>query len=156
MSIRNPDQRVGIFVDVQNLYYSARVRNDKNQALHANEPGPFDSSASNSTLLQDRSFPADATEKLPHPQWPEVPSRAAGKFSVLQQGTVRRTAIERTGLICMQRLILVIAHPGRIVKILYVDKNANALVWVSYAHKATNLQNFYKSTKDYKLFLYRL
>lgn len=24
MSIRNPDQRVGIFVDVQNLYYSAR------------------------------------------------------------------------------------------------------------------------------------
>ncbi len=24
MSIRNPDQRVGVFVDVQNLYYSAR------------------------------------------------------------------------------------------------------------------------------------
>ena len=24
MSTRNPDQRVGVFVDVQNLYYSAR------------------------------------------------------------------------------------------------------------------------------------
>jgi uncharacterized LabA/DUF88 family protein len=24
MSIRNPDQRVGVFIDVQNLYYSAR------------------------------------------------------------------------------------------------------------------------------------
>ena len=24
MSIRNPDQRIGVFVDVQNLYYSAR------------------------------------------------------------------------------------------------------------------------------------
>jgi DNA recombination protein RmuC len=25
MSIRNPDQRVGVFIDVQNLYYSARA-----------------------------------------------------------------------------------------------------------------------------------
>ncbi len=25
MSIRNPDQRVGVFVDVQNLYYSASL-----------------------------------------------------------------------------------------------------------------------------------
>ncbi len=38
MSIRNPDQRVGIFVDVQNLYYSARniyqARVNFNEVLH--------------------------------------------------------------------------------------------------------------------------
>ncbi len=35
MSIRNPDQRVGIFVDVQNLYYSAR--NIYNARVNFNE-----------------------------------------------------------------------------------------------------------------------
>lgn len=35
MSIRNPDQRVGIFVDVQNLYYSAR--NIYNSRVNFNE-----------------------------------------------------------------------------------------------------------------------
>lgn len=35
MSIRNPDQRVGVFVDVQNLYYSAR--NIYNARVNFNE-----------------------------------------------------------------------------------------------------------------------
>lgn len=35
MSIRNPDQRVGVFVDVQNLYYSAR--NIYNSRVNFNE-----------------------------------------------------------------------------------------------------------------------
>lgn len=35
MSIRNPDQRVGVFVDVQNLYYSAR--NIYNARINFNE-----------------------------------------------------------------------------------------------------------------------
>lgn len=35
MSIRNPDQRVGVFVDVQNLYYSAR--NIYNSRINFNE-----------------------------------------------------------------------------------------------------------------------
>lgn len=35
MSIRNPDQRVGLFVDVQNLYYSAR--NIYNARINFNE-----------------------------------------------------------------------------------------------------------------------
>jgi uncharacterized LabA/DUF88 family protein len=35
MSIRNPDQRVGVFIDVQNLYYSAR--NIYNARVNFNE-----------------------------------------------------------------------------------------------------------------------
>ncbi|QQS22489.1 NYN domain-containing protein [bacterium] len=35
MSIRNPDQRIGVFVDVQNLYYSAR--NIYNARINFNE-----------------------------------------------------------------------------------------------------------------------
>ena len=35
MSIRNPDQRIGVFVDVQNLYYSAR--NIYNARVNFNE-----------------------------------------------------------------------------------------------------------------------
>lgn len=35
MSIRNPDQRIGVFVDVQNLYYSAR--NIYNSRINFNE-----------------------------------------------------------------------------------------------------------------------
>jgi len=48
MSIRNPDQRVGVFVDVQNLYYSAR--NLYNARVKFNEV--LDSAVGNRKLIR--------------------------------------------------------------------------------------------------------
>ncbi len=48
MSIRNPDQRVGVFVDVQNLYYSAR--NLYNARVKFNEV--LDSAVGNRKLVR--------------------------------------------------------------------------------------------------------